>query len=756
MKKIASIIISFFLICLSVGLLISSPGANAAVLSESHSPLEGLLGFPSYSLDTGWLGGEVGVGAYVRLGGAIGGTLASVQMNGSGKLDLSQEKLWFEGSFGSAEMDFGIETWAQYKIIVFAIEYTGDLPYLPTADFRFFDQENYTPYLLGTSLILSDSFSNQEIISYPFGIPGVASVNVGLSLTASASNEIGGRYLSTNRGMFYSNGEKNNVSVSGLSFTVSNIAQRSRSTLTFSLTPNGTIGVTVFGFTYTIDIPTIPIPVIIPSIDFSTSPSRSITFDLPPPVPPPPTGVSASDGTYTDKVRVTWNASSGATSYKVYRSTSSGGSKTYLGSTSSTTYDDTSASVGTTYYYWVKALNSYGESGFSSYNMGYRKLCTYSISPTSKNFSSGGGTGSVSVTAPSGCSWTATRNNSWITITSGSSGTGNGTVSYSISANTSQSSRTGTMTIAGKTFTVTQGEDEDDDGVPDKEEQGPNGNNPNYDGDGDGDADWEQDYVASMHTFDNQYYITLESPPTTTLSNVQASDNPSPGSAPQDVDFPYGFFKFTVNDVGFGGAATVTLHLPAGSQIDTYWKFGPTPGNPAPDWYEFLFDGRTGAEINGNVITLHFWDSERGDDVLVFDDMLIDQGGPGVVKAAPVPSSDGGGGGCLIATAAYGSYMEPHVKVLREFRDQFLITNSVGTTIVDIYHAYSPPLADVISKHDTLRLMVRWSLLPLVGVSWIALHLGLGVTLALMGLLICLIGTTALITMRRMRLRRQA
>jgi hypothetical protein len=82
--------------------------------------------------------------------------------------------------------------------------------------------------------------------------------------------------------------------------------------------------------------------------------------------------------------------------------------------------------------------------------------CTYSISPTSAFFGASGGSGSVSVTAPSGCSWTATSNASWITITSGSSGSGNGTVNYSVAANNSTSSRMGTMTIAGQTFTVNQ------------------------------------------------------------------------------------------------------------------------------------------------------------------------------------------------------------------------------------------------------------------------------------------------------------
>ena len=84
----------------------------------------------------------------------------------------------------------------------------------------------------------------------------------------------------------------------------------------------------------------------------------------------------------------------------------------------------------------------------------------------------------------------------------------------------------------------------------------------------------------------------------------------------------------------------------------------------------------------------------------------------------------GGGGGCFIATAAYGSPMESHVKVLRDFRDRFMLTNPVGKTFIDLYYTYSPPVADFIANHDTVRLMIRWSLLPLVGVSWMSLNIG--------------------------------
>lgn len=107
---------------------------------------------------------------------------------------------------------------------------------------------------------------------------------------------------------------------------------------------------------------------------------------------------------------------------------------------------------------WYIMLNSYASySGVTlraKYTMG--SVCTYSISPTSQSVGSSGGSGSVGVTAPGGCSRTATSNASWITITSGSTGSGSGTVTYSVATNTSTSARTGTLTIAGKTFTVTQ------------------------------------------------------------------------------------------------------------------------------------------------------------------------------------------------------------------------------------------------------------------------------------------------------------
>ena len=106
------------------------------------------------------------------------------------------------------------------------------------------------------------------------------------------------------------------------------------------------------------------------------SPSTFIIEGMPetPPLSPPssPTNVQASDGTYTDKVRITWSASSGATSYEVYRSDTENSFKILLDSPSETTFDDETAVIAVTYYYWVKAVNAAGSSDYSSYNTGWR------------------------------------------------------------------------------------------------------------------------------------------------------------------------------------------------------------------------------------------------------------------------------------------------------------------------------------------------------------------------------------------------
>ena len=294
----------------------------------------------------------------------------------------------------------------------------------------------------------------------------------------------------------------------------------------------------------------------------------------------------------------------------------------------------------------------------------------------------------------------------------------------------------GSIVDQGGPATRTSDFDTDGDGISDGvENAGPNGG----DSDNNGTLDMNEANVASLLSKNGTDYVTIKTS-AGTLASCAAVDNPSAGDTPDNTNFPWGFFNFTINGAA---SAEVTLTLPAGSAPTTYYKYGPptpTPPGAADAWYKFMDDGTTGATINDNVVTLLFVEGERGDDT--DGGSIVDQGGPATVTSASTPSG-GGGGGCFIATAAYGSTMEPHVKILREFRDRFLLESSIGKAFVNFYYKHSPPIADLISKHGNWRGLVRISLLPVAGMSWAALKLGLLPTMALIFFCgFCLTGAT--------------
>ena len=89
-------------------------------------------------------------------------------------------------------------------------------------------------------------------------------------------------------------------------------------------------------------------------------------------------------------------------------------------------------------------------------------------------------------------------------------------------------------------------------------------------------------------------------------------------------------------------------------------------------------------------------------------DQLIDKYGISVPKNK---------GACFVATACYGNYNAPEVKVLQKFRDEKLLTTFPGRFFVKIYYTISPPIAKMISRSNVMKLLVRRHILePIISI----------------------------------------
>lgn len=108
---------------------------------------------------------------------------------------------------------------------------------------------------------------------------------------------------------------------------------------------------------------------------------------------------------------------------------------------------------------------------------------------------------------------------------------------------------------------------------------------------------------------------------------IESESTASP-LTPPGVTFPHGLFEFAATQCsGNEAPATIELSitypqpLPAGTR---YYKWGPTPANTTPHWYEMP------ATISGNTATFSITDGDLGDDDLRVNGTIVDQGGPGV------------------------------------------------------------------------------------------------------------------------------
>jgi PKD repeat protein len=190
------------------------------------------------------------------------------------------------------------------------------------------------------------------------------------------------------------------------------------------------------------------------------------------------------------------------------------------------------------------------------------------------------------------------------------------------------------------------------------------------------------------------------------------------------ADLPFGVISMKLTTSSPGDIAEVVVYFSEDLPNQAKWyKYDSVDG--WQDYSQFAtFNG------DGRSITLELQDGAQGDSDGISNGVIVDPGAVAGTLTSGVEttasSNSGGGGGCFIATAAFGSPMEPHVQLLRDFRDNYLLTNTLGRFFVRLYTTYGPFAANYIREHGCLKPVVRLFLIPIVGLSYLLVKASLG------------------------------
>ena len=476
--------------------------------------------------------------------------------------------------------------------------------------------------------------------------------------------------------------------------------------------------------------------------------------------PPAPTGVSATAA--DSQVTISWSSVSGATSYNIYWSTTSGVTKTTGTKITNATspYSHTGLTNGTTYYYVVTAVNGYGESSESIVTLSVpRSVSTKKvIFVTNRD-----GNWEVYSANPDGSSQTNLTNNSAIdrlpaispnrdkiAFVSDRDGneeiyvmgidgsnqirlTNNSSKDYSPawSPNNSKivfvSERDGNkeiyvMNVDG-TSQLRLTSNTSDDYLP----------------------TWSPDsskiiFVSEIDGNNEIYVMNADGSQQTNLTIDSGTDGiPFWSPDGQKIAFVSNragdYNLYTMNTDGtellkLTGTAADNVGWYAWSPDGTRIAFD-SEADGDPEIYVIDKDGTNQIQLTNNTAsdTFSSWtwngtklvylsDRDGNNEIYIMDpngknqiNITNNPGDDTSTSASPVYQT---GGGCFIATAAYGSYLDTHVIVLREFRDNYLLANSVGEAFVTLYYKVSPPIAELIVAHKSLKILTRTALTPVV------------------------------------------
>jgi len=260
---------------------------------------------------------------------------------------------------------------------------------------------------------------------------------------------------------------------------------------------------------------------------------------------------------------------------------------------------------------------------------------------------------------------------------------------------------------------------------------------------------YQPQIIKCVQASDGSSYIGIEKV-SSSVSEIETLEIIDPDTISDTVNRPadliFGLFSYRLRVNQPGDAAILKIYFSGEIfSSDTIFKYDTING-----WYDY--SEHTTFNDDGQSVTLELKDGGYGDSDGLANGIIVDPGGiaaSGGSSYTVTGSSSGGSSGCFIATAAFGSKFEKHVRLLRRFRDLYLMPFKIGRAFVKTYYRYSPPVAEFISDHDILRAIVRWSLIPMIGLSWMLLHIGAAPTL----IFLILISSTSFFYFRKIRLR---